>query len=398
MRVPCYHACVNNPRFLAVGLLLAVFALTAASCGKIREPEGWASPAVSDSTVYFFADKDRLVAVNTDSAAAVPDPKSTTGATLAPLLWRFPSNDQSKEDAYKFKGVYGRPAVDGQTFYIASYDGDLYRINSPDGRGELLVNQADIKGKIVAGPVLAGDLLIFGTTEGHLYAINKNNGQLAPGWDRGGKSLGDGLWAPPIITADSIIVATMGGRVRSFGLDGSERWQAPFKAGGAVPDLALLTPNDLFVPTLDKKVYILDPATGAQKGNAFKAADWVWSTPAFENNVAYFGDFSGEVYALDITTMTTKWNPYDAGSRVKAAPVLIDGVLVLADRSPAVHFIDAANGQRLNTVPIPEAGTVRAGITAANGKAYIAGTKGKLFIADPQKRAVVLTGVSEGSQ
>ncbi len=398
MRLPCYHASVNNPRFLAVGLLLALFVLTAAACGKVRQPEGWASPAVSESTAYFFADNDRLVAVDLDAARAVSDPKSTTGGSLQPLLWEFPSNDQQDEDAYHIKAVYSAPVRDGQTLYIAAYDGALFRINAPDGRGERIATQADIKGKIVAGPVLAGDLLVFGTTEGHLYAVNKDNGQLPVGWSAGGKSLGKGMWAPPVVKDDSIIVATMDGKVRSFGLDGSQRWQQPFEATGAIADLTLLNGTDLFVPTLDKKVYILDAATGVQKGKEFVAEDWVWSTPAFADNVAYFGDFSGKVYALDITTMSTKWKPYDAGTRVKASPVLIDGVLVLADRAPVVHFIDASNGTAYNTVPVEGAGTIRAGLTAAGGKAYIATTEGKLFVADPVKRSVVQIGVSEAAK
>jgi len=83
---------------------------------------------------------------------------------------------------------------------------------------------------------------------------------------------------------------------------------------------------------------------------------------------------------------------------VKASPVLIDGVLVLADRAPVVHFIDASNGTAYNTVPIEGAGTIRAGLTAAGGKAYIATTEGKLFVADPVKRSVVQIGVSEAAK
>jgi len=387
---------VNNPRSLAVGLLLALFVVTSAACGKIRQPEGWASPAVSDSTAYFFADKDRFVAVDLDSAKAAPDPKSTTGASLQPLLWQFPSNDQKDQDAYSFKAVYTQPVRDGGTLFMASYDGGLYRINAADGRGERIATQADIKGKIVAGPAVAGEFLVFGTTEGHLYVVNKNNGQLPVGWGKTGKDLGKGIWAPPVVRSDTIIVATMAGDVRAFGLDGAELWQKRFTASGAVADLALLGNDTLFVPTLDRKVYILDAATGAQKGSEFVAEDWVWSTPAFAGGVAYFGDFSGKVYALDITTMEPKWKPYDAGHRVKATPVLIDGVLVLADRGPVVHFIDAANGTGLNVVPVDGAGTVRAGLTAADGKAYIATTKGRLFVADPAKRSVVEIGIGGG--
>ncbi|MBI2767283.1 MAG: PQQ-binding-like beta-propeller repeat protein [Chloroflexi bacterium] len=397
---------MNHPRMLAVGLLLVVFALTATACGRIKNPEGWATPTVDNSTAYYFRKKDRFSAVDLNPANAIADTNVPPGPAAAPLLWKFPTDAQAKTSDYKLKAVYTAPVRDGDTFYLASYDGDLYRVRAADGQGERIQTPADIKGKIVGGPALSGDLLVFGTTENRLYAIRKNDGGIAPGWPKGGIDMGGGIWASPIARKDAsgndtVIVATMEGEVVSVKVsDGSRTWQKPFKASGSVAAIAMLGDSQLFVPSLGKRVYVLNADTGGQVGPAFATSDWVWTTPAFvpasegKGGVAYFGDFSGKVYALDITTMQTKWKPYDAKAKVKASPVVVKGTLVVADHG-AVHFINTADGTEYQRVSVSDSGTIRAGITVAGDMAYVATTNGKLFRADPDRRTLVEVPVVE---
>ncbi|MCL6646514.1 MAG: PQQ-binding-like beta-propeller repeat protein, partial [Dehalococcoidia bacterium] len=154
----------------------------------------------------------------------------------------------------------------------------------------------------------------------------------------------------------------------------------------------------LFVPSINRHVYIIDAATGRVLTD-FRAKDWVWTAPARDGNRLFFGDFGGHIYGLDISKSPAAplWPPASTeGHRVKAAPVIVDDVLVVADRGPVVTFIDARTGEVLNRVPIDGAGTVRANLLAANGGAYILTTKARLFFANPANRSVVevpLSGV-----
>ena len=353
-----------------------LFALTAAACGGVKNPEGWASPAVDGTTVYYFPAKDRL------TAAAV----SGSGATRT---WSFPDKSRPEQKDLKFKAVYDDPASDGDTLYFASWDGRVYAVARADGAIRWSLKNV-IKGGVVGGPVLSGNTLILGTTDGRVYALNKSDGQPSPGWPAGGLDFPDGIWAPPVVFEGNVLVATMGGRLNAYRLaDGSPAWAAPFKADGAIADMGLLDDTHLFVPTLNKSVYIIDPRSGQLGAPVFQADDWVWSRAAYRDNVAYFGDFSGHVYGLDITTGKATWAaPYEAKSKVKSAPVIVDDVLVLATREPAVHFIDLKSGKFLNSVPLQDAGTVRSALTLLGGKPLILTTTGKLFVADVQTRAV----------
>ena len=361
-------------RLALAGTLLVLFATLAASCGNVSNPQGWASPVVDGSTTYLFTKKDRLAAVK----FTADGPASET--------WHFPDKNKQPQKGLKLEAVYTSPVLDGDRLYVGTYSGEVLAIATKDG--ELLKRNNQITGSIVGGPVLAGDLLLFGTTEGRFYALNKLDLQTAPGWPVGGIPFTDGIWAAPAVANGVAYVASMHGEVRAIRLaDRSDAWPEPFKVAGAVAALQLLDDARLFVPGLNRKVSIVDTATGKATIPAFQASDWVWTRAAFKDNTAYFGDFSGKTYALDITTGQAKWT-YSANKKVKGGPALLDNVLVLADRGPVVHFVDAQTGGMLNSVPLTGVGTVRADVIADGATALVVTTGGKLFRADPKTRSV----------
>lgn len=380
----CYHGSVNLPRALAAGLLAVVFVVTTAACGGVKNPEGWASPVVSDSAIYYFPKKDRLTALSVEADGTVRE------------TWTVPNSTQQDPKA-EFKAVYDA-VEDDENLYFGSWDGALYAIAKADGA--IRWSRGDrIAGGIVGGPVLAGENIVFGTIDGRVYLLDRETGDTASGWPRGGLSFSKGIYAAPVVSGEVVYVATLAGEVHAYRLaDASPVWSQPFKNSGAIADLALIDEDRLFVPGLNKKVTIVSTADGSVTAGPFAIGEWIWSRPAVAGDVVYFGDFGGNVHALDITTGQDVWPPYDAGARIKSAPVIIGDVLIVATRDPEVHFIDRKSGQMKNSVPLlDDSGSVRAALVVRDGKALVATTKGKLFEADPARLAVTpLTIVSVG--
>ncbi len=193
----------------------------------------------------------------------------------------------------------------------------------------------------------------------------------------------------------------MAGELHAISLaDGSQTWIAPFVATGAIADLVALDDGRLFVPSINRHVYILNAEDGTVLAD-YRARDWVWTEPAVSGSRVFFGDFGGHVYGLDITPSgaAPTWPPVTLdGERVKAGAAIIDDVLVIADRKPVVTFINATTGEVLNRVPIQDAGTVRSNVHVGDGFAYVLTTKGRLFRANPQNYSVAeieLTGVKK---
>lgn len=358
-------------------LLLLLFSLPLASCVSIANPEGWAAPVFAGERAYAFLGKDRLVALAVEGAPR--------------LLWRFPGEGQK---GVRFEAVYTEPILDGDLLYFASYDGSLFAVSAADG--SLRWQERGFVGSIVGGPILVdGRWLVFGTTEGRIYALDKVDRRPAPGWPRDGLRLGKGVWAPPVARDGTVYAATMDGRLYAIALDGARLlWPEPFRVGAAIPDLALLDGRLLFVPSLDRKVYLVDPATGREAFPALVASDWVWTRPAVAGSTFFFGDFAGRVYAVDITSGRVRWTAA-VGAKVKAPPAVVGDALVVADRSPAVSFLSLETGELLNRVPVTAGGTLRAPVVAHGDAAYLLTTDGKLLRATPatlQVREVPLEG------
>jgi eukaryotic-like serine/threonine-protein kinase len=252
-------------------------------------------------------------------------------------------------------------------------DGSINWIRDEDDR---------ISGDVVSGAVLAGDFLYLGNSNGDLFQLSKADGRIVQTWE-----LDDEIWAPPIVIGSSLFAATMNGTLYGFDLESSAELWPPVRGSGAIPDLMALNDELLFVPSLNSTVRFFNPVIGQQVGNTFGTADWVWSEAAIQGDIAYFGDFSGAIYALNIRSGNLIWE-YDAETKVKSTPVIIGDALVVVTEEAVVHFIALSDGTVRNTVPLRDAGTIRANPAVDGSAAYIIGTKGRLFRADPETLSV----------
>lgn len=359
------------------------------SCVSVLNPSGWAPVAFDGDTVYVTTSKGHLSALklNGDSATA---------------LWTFPDEGRNEDKKLDTKAIYGAPVVAGDRIYVATFHEGVFALRKSDGRPVwplLDGSAAGYDGDIPGGVALAGDNLFFGTTEGFVYGLKQSDGSPASGWERPKRVTG-GVWATPVVSGDSLIVATMDGGLQAFALaDGSVSWTRDFS--GAIGEFTRISDELLFVPSINRHAYIIRTKDGSIAGD-FKADDWIWTAAAVKGSSVFLGDFGGHVYRLDITpeSVVAGWGQPASvgGERVKAGAAIVEDVVVVVDRAPVVTFISSADGSILNSVPISGAGTVRASVIANAGAAYIVTTDGKLFRAEPATRKVVeiqLSGVKK---
>lgn len=364
------------------GLLLVLTLITIpllVSCGGVANPEGWASPVFDNGRTYIFQNRDRLTALNDD------------GSTR----WRFPDDNKEEQKDIDLEAVYGTPTVKSGIIYFATYKGEAYALNTDTGS---VIWKHELEGSVVGAPAITDTLFAVGTTEARVFVLDLANGTPVEPWPAQGLKETDSVWAPILIRDAHMYVATMDGNLKRYDVATAKlTWAEPFKADGAIADLAQLPNGDLFVPSLDKHVYIVSGDTGEQRSR-LDLTHWAWSKPALTaDGTAVAIDISGVVTAFDPMTGESRWT-YETGERVKSSPVTIGDIVVVADRKPIVHFLSVTNGERLNTVPIADAGTIRADGVSQDGSAYFLTSKGRLFKADPSNRSVVEQFVGRFSQ
>lgn len=358
-------------------LLIAVVAILSSACVGFSEPRGWAEPVFDGETVYMFLDREEFVAVGLDELGGQ-------------WVWTFPDDDISAEEDIDLEAVYGPPLFAGERIILAGFSGQIVALTTA-GRyvpGQGSWHREDVNGSIVGGAVLAGDVFAFGTTESRLYVRRVEDGGAVVGWPSDGRSLDGEIWSQPVIEAGILYVGTMDGNLYAFDLaTGAEIWAEPFDAGGAIASLTFIGDGVLFVPTLGSEVWLVDAETGQARTSPFDAEGWVWTRPVLNDGDAYFGDFEGFVYAMDLETGRAR-PIYQAEDKVKAQGVIIDGTLIVGDEGGTVHFVRLADGSPLNTVKIDGAGKIRADLVGMGDAAWVLGTEGKLYRADPETLTV----------
>lgn len=237
-----------------------------------------------------------LAALTLSACSSTPVADAATPAPLkAGELARLPEKAIGMDDRWSVsvgngaggEALYLEPGVQAPAIYVASRDGVLKSIGRASGS---LRWKAKLTDGITGGVAVDDDLLIIGTDQGDLLAINNKNGK--PVWRA---ALGSALLSTPRLNAKEVVVQTLDGRVQVFErTTGKRRWQFDTP----VPPLSL-------------------------RGNA---------APVISNDKVYAVSGQGDLYQLDLASGLPIWQTRVTNSRGRGEIerlMDIDGDLVL---------------------------------------------------------------------
>ncbi len=331
-------------RFLLLfGLSLA--ALLLAACGR---PTAQTWPGVSaDSQYVYIAQGQQVHAVN------LADGKQ---------IWSFPTAvNNNISQIVSQPGVSSDVVVVGSEGATNTYNGIAYGLDRNTGTQKwcLAFDQkgAEAQGcplaqggvpnglfgispavddRIQGGVALTDGVAYFGLASGRLYAVDAETGK-----DLWYFQTNRDIWATPLVTSDSIYVASLDHFV--YALDRTThalRWKRDM--GASVAGAPTLDSGKLFVGTFANAMVALDAASGAPQWT-FATQNWVWSGPEVAQGVLYFTDVTGNVYAADEATGQQKWM-VKPGGEMRAHPVLANGNLYVGDHDGNFFALDPATG------------------------------------------------------
>ena len=201
----------------------------------------------------------------------------------------------------------------GNVVYVGTKEGQVRALvdNGLDGYSVSWafppVGSAIEIGGVYSTPLVVDGLVYVGALDGYLYALDIETGSVT---DRG--------WRRP---------------------EGQPAGLHSFVSGPAydpVNELVLVTSED-------GKLYGYDADTGAQIWDPFPTGDRIWSTPAVDNAVAYFGSHDHRVYAVRAADGEQVWS-YETGGVVAGKPLVVDGKVIVGSFDRKLYALDAADG------------------------------------------------------
>lgn len=162
------------------------------------------------------------------------------------------------------------------------------------------------EGPVRGGVLVDGNRVIFGSTDGTLYAVDADTGR--------------GLWT--------------------------------FDTGAAISLRPALANGNVFVASRDGSLFAVSAETGEQQWVFPMGPDrpYAWgfdaylSSPNVVEGVLYLGSGDGHVYAIDATSGTERWR-FDAGARIRSSPVFGNGLIVIGTMKGVVYALDAQTGR-----------------------------------------------------
>jgi outer membrane protein assembly factor BamB len=230
--------------------------------------------------------------------------------------------------AWKFKTggrVISSPLVVGDVVYVGSTDGSLYAVNRSDGTQRW---RFDSKGPISSSPAFNNGLVYISSLDGLVYAIDATTGQSR--WTFATK--GERRFTAPGIHG---------------AIPRTERMADPFDVFTSSPTIANGT---VFIGSGDQNVYALDAATGALRWT-FATGDVVHASPAVANGVVVIGSWDRNVYALDAATGRERWR-YTTGNDtviynqigIASSAAIVNGAVFVGGRDGKFHSVDFNTG------------------------------------------------------
>jgi orotate phosphoribosyltransferase len=322
------------------------------------------------------------------------------------IVWNF----QSERPSYDWVTTKSQPVADDEKIYFGSDNQVFWALNQKDGSTawQYTVGPRSQNKSIFSSPVLFRNLVIFGSYDGNIYALDKNSGKkkwvcIEADWvgsspavaedlgmvfvglefglikKRGGiialnAETGREVWSDishPALTHSSpnyikkhqqVVIGSNDGVVRLYdAINGDKIWEfttfggadydsikdGGFGRGDIKESFAYDAKHDYIIfGSIDGFLYILDRKTGYLIHH-YKCAFGICSTPCIFKNKVYFTSLDKYLRCIDLDTLDLIFEKDVDNTRIFSSPVIIEDKLYVGTNAGRLHELHAETGEQL---------------------------------------------------
>lgn len=386
----------------------------------------FSSPIVNDGTVYIGSEDGNLYAI--DEKTGKTNWKFKTGGAVhsspaifknmvyigsfdgyyyaidtktGHLKWKFKTGgeqwsgeisflgmkpvDRYMEDLWDFflSSPVINPDKQNPSVFFGSSDGNVYALNANTGQ---LKWKFEAKGSIHCSPVLYENTLYIGSWDANLYAINMETGKVRWQFETGKQTGFKGIQST-VAVANGLVY--FGARDPFLFAINAETGKLVWKYDAAYSWIisSPVVANDVvYVGTSDTYALLgLDAKTGKELFK-FKANGYVYSSPAIVGETAYFGDFTGNFFAVNTKSPSKEWNSFATENRKAFASEVLNNNLL--DFSYAAKGADVSMYDINKTVmdQFYKLGSIVSSPFIANNTVYFGSADGNCYAIELQNK------------
>jgi outer membrane protein assembly factor BamB len=192
---------------------------------------------------------------------------------------------------------------------------------------------------IRSAPTIAGKLVLFGSDDYELRAVNRETGELV--WSFPTDYVISGS---PCVVGKSVYFGSGDGFVYALKCESGEKlWE--FETGQPIRSSVASDGEGVYFSSFDHSVYALDPATGAKKWS-YKTGGPIRSGVAVGKEAVFVGSDDGGIYALRKATGELLWK-HTTGGYVEASPALDEDSVYIGSLDGVFRRLDQKTGKPL---------------------------------------------------
>jgi outer membrane protein assembly factor BamB len=224
--------------------------------------------------------------------------------------WSFETNAE----------ITGGANFAGDKVIFGSYDSHLYCVNTA-GKGQWAF---DTKGPVNGSPAVAGKYTFVAGCDSHLHVVEIDTGKDTLSVDLEGQA-----GSTPAVIGDELYVGTMTNQVKAVDWKkGEVRWSyEPDRPSPGFFASAAVTDALVVVGSRDRRAYALDRKTG-KKVWTFATGGKVDGSPVIVGKRVYVPSLDGSLYVLDLAS-GTQVQKLELGRGIAASPAVAEGRLVI---------------------------------------------------------------------
>lgn len=294
-----------------------------------------------------------------------------TGATSAslPEKLKLLSSFQTGDD------VKASPVVDGQTIFCGSTDGNMYAIGF-DGK----LKWKFVSGNAIEAPaLLLNGSVIFGSLDGLIFRLDQKTGKQIWKYTTDNQIMGSANWLK-IGSQYRLVIGSYDYNLHCVGFakgDSIWRYESDNYINGAP---ALYGKNAVF-GGCDGFVHLVNIETGKVL-KKIKVETYVASSPVIDGKYVYVGDYEGKFFCIDLEAGKIAWIYDDKEKNLPfiASPALSGNFIVIGNQDKFIYCFDKTTGKVVWKVKT--ANRVESSSVIASGKVITGTMDGMLYIHD----------------
>ncbi|MDI3262354.1 MAG: outer membrane protein assembly factor BamB [Fulvimonas sp.] len=308
-------------------------------------------PYVADGVLYAASNDGVLAAFDANDGKTLWSKKTRTHG------W-FGWGDKGRKDGF----YAGGPFVAGDLLVIGTLDGHVYAVNAKDGSPRW---EAALPSEVLATPAIADRLVLVRTGDGRVYGLDADTGERRWVYDQSTVPLLSLRGNGPLLVANGVVFfGSDAGRLVALRLDNGEKlWEQRLASGEGRTDIERLDDADGAI--------LLDGSTlyGAAYHGNLVAVDGpsgrpLWSRPfstftslALGGQAVYGVNDESQVWAFDKSGGSDLWKNPALKYRWLSGPAVQGSYVVVGDLEGYVHWLKADDGalaarERLSKKPI----------------------------------------------